>query len=115
MVRDASLFRVALVQEKAVSKSYALAGGNFEIAGRFIGQFFKIMLAEGIGGEQPIIAHMPPRRMARVFRVIENSDAHSLAFDRAVVVAPFSTLDRKSTRLNSSHIPLSRMPSSACK
>src|ERR1051326_9126899 len=25
------------------------------------------------------------------------------------------TLDRKSTRLNSSHIPLSRMPSSACK
>src|ERR1051326_3066099 len=24
-------------------------------------------------------------------------------------------LDRKSTRLNSSHIPLSRMPSSACK
>ena len=25
----------------------------------------------------------------------------------------FGTLDRKSTRLNSSHIPLSRMPSSA--
>src|ERR1051326_7065512 len=26
-----------------------------------------------------------------------------------------ASLDRKSTRLNSSHIPLSRMPSSACK
>ena len=26
---------------------------------------------------------------------------------------PFAQVDRKSTRLNSSHIPLSRMPSSA--
>ena len=34
-----------------------------------------------------------------VKRIIENSDKHHL--------------DRKSTRLNSSHIPLSRMPSSA--
>ena len=30
-----------------------------------------------------------------------------------VINAPDGTLDRKSTRLNSSHIPLSRMPSSA--
>ena len=32
-----------------------------------------------------------------------------------VKTAGFVSLDRKSTRLNSSHIPLSRMPSSACK
>ena len=30
-----------------------------------------------------------------------------------VVIAVASAVDRKSTRLNSSHIPLSRMPSSA--
>ena len=32
---------------------------------------------------------------------------------RAGAVDPISFRDRKSTRLNSSHIPLSRMPSSA--
>ena len=33
--------------------------------------------------------------------------------DRSYLVSGLSGLDRKSTRLNSSHIPLSRMPSSA--
>ena len=35
------------------------------------------------------------------------------ALDRALATAEDYTVDRKSTRLNSSHIPLSRMPSSA--
>ena len=33
--------------------------------------------------------------------------------NRTAIQVPIKTLDRKSTRLNSSHIPLSRMPSSA--
>ena len=41
--------------------------------------------------------------------------ANSIADTVAVLMikSKFNALDRKSTRLNSSHIPLSRMPSSA--
>ena len=37
----------------------------------------------------------------------------SLVFERAKKENRAALIDRKSTRLNSSHIPLSRMPSSA--
>ena len=40
--------------------------------------------------------------------IIENRDAAEKLSDRGLFCG-----DRKSTRLNSSHIPLSRMPSSA--
>ena len=40
---------------------------------------------------------------------IDSALARILGLSRSVIVK----LDRKSTRLNSSHIPLSRMPSSA--
>ena len=47
----------------------------------------------------------------------EASTGDSIAINptyvQAVFIAPQGDLDRKSTRLNSSHIPLSRMPSSA--
>ena len=38
---------------------------------------------------------------------------HERQFTELLVNAGFAAQDRKSTRLNSSHIPLSRMPSSA--
>ena len=37
----------------------------------------------------------------------------SIAFYKDILKLPVVYIDRKSTRLNSSHIPLSRMPSSA--
>src|ERR1051326_8649149 len=46
-------------------------------------------------------------------RPLERALDSSAGRPRAILVAVME--DRKSTRLNSSHIPLSRMPSSACK
>ena len=37
----------------------------------------------------------------------------SLTVETPVVLAPMAGIDRKSTRLNSSHLAVSRMPSSA--
>src|ERR1051326_7806723 len=43
------------------------------------------------------------------------SHRHTARGDLLIGADGINSLDRKSTRLNSSHIPLSRMPSSACK
>ena len=46
----------------------------------------------------------------------ETTKEEDLAFksnDITIIIAPQSIADRKSTRLNSSHVALSRMPSSA--
>src|ERR1051326_1535378 len=48
------------------------------------------------------------RKQLPVLQPVQNGGPHG--FGRAINLG----LDRKSTRLNSSHIPLSRMPSSAC-
>ena len=50
-------------------------------------------------------------RMKAYNQVVKESGVTNLAAICAICKAQFS--DRKSTRLNSSHIPLSRMPSSA--
>ena len=51
--------------------------------------------------------------MAMDFRTPAQKAANTRAFDAVVVVNPAAKEDRKSTRLNSSHIQKSRMPSSA--
>ena len=49
-----------------------------------------------------------------VDRVLEIEKGQSIvALKNVTINEPFFNGDRKSTRLNSSHIPLSRMPSSA--
>ena len=52
-----------------------------------------------------------PRNKLIVITGLSGSGKSSLAFD--TLYAEGQRRDRKSTRLNSSHIPLSRMPSSA--
>ena len=44
---------------------------------------------------------------------VTNADGHRIQTTTKTLTCEKSTEDRKSTRLNSSHIPLSRMPSSA--
>ena len=45
--------------------------------------------------------------------IVINGRRRQKAYLRAIALDKATTIDRKSTRLNSSHIPLSRMPSSA--
>src|ERR1044071_3790276 len=86
-LRDLPFFLVAAVNVNAVAEGDALARGHSQIAGarRFL---FKIMEAERIGGKQSVIPHVPPGRMPRVLRMIENRDAHDLPAHRSVVIAP---------------------------
>ena len=48
-----------------------------------------------------------------VYSEADKDARHVELADEAVCIGPAPSRDRKSTRLNSSHIPLSRMPSSA--
>ena len=69
-------------------------GGNADILGRLVGA----RMAEAMG--QPVIIDNRP-------------GASGLLGSEIVARSSAPDGDRKSTRLNSSHIPLSRMPSSA--
>ena len=67
----------------------------------------------------PIDIDLPQRSVNRPDNPVEPPEPIKLRIDGSGQVfwndspAPITALDRKSTRLNSSHIPLSRMPSSA--
>ena len=50
---------------------------------------------------------------ANIFRPFRNATRHIDSYTLVYVNSTAFSTDRKSTRLNSSHIPLSRMPSSA--
>ena len=69
--------------------------------------------------EKKVVAHFDFRRMTQLAvgrSWPQASAAQQAALERAfrtLLVRTYSTADRKSTRLNSSHIQKSRMPSSA--
>ena len=68
-----------------------------------------------MGGATPYPAHagivLSVGRMNRVIEV--DTVGYSMTVEAGCVLQTLQETDRKSTRLNSSHIPLSRMPSSA--
>src|SRR5439155_871583 len=80
-------FFFAGVNIEAVAEGDTFPGRHGEIAGAG-GFLFEIMQPERIGAEQAVIAHVPPGRVPRVLRMIENCDAHRLAAHRPVVVHP---------------------------
>ena len=67
------------------------------------------------GARGPLTAAQSKAVLARLAARGEPTDifARHLALEEAIVGSPLTTGDRKSTRLNSSHATLSRMPSSA--
>src|SRR6202453_3526665 len=87
MFGDAALGVVAFVHVKAVAEGDGLSGGQGIVAGAFW-FLFKIVNAEGIGGEKAVIAHMPPGWMAQVVRMVKNGDADGLAVNWTGIVAP---------------------------
>jgi hypothetical protein len=86
------LLLVAFVEVKPIAERHAFAGGDFQVAGGRVGELFEVMSAKGVRGEQAVIAHVPPGRMARVLRMVEDRNADDLAFHRAVIIAPIGAL-----------------------
>src|SRR6185369_14868557 len=82
------LFFVARMDINAVAEGGAFAGGNDEVAGLLVGEFFEIMATERIGCEQAVIAHVPPGGMTRVAGVVEDSDPDRFTVDGAIIIAP---------------------------
>ena len=80
--------------------------GLFEIANG--GTFFLDEI-----GETPISIQVKLLRVLQEMEFKRVGGTKDIKVDVRIIAATNQNLDRKSTRLNSSHIPLSRMPSSA--
>ena len=93
-----SLANVAVFASKAILAAVLLGG----IAGRATAALPKAELAEGL---ELVVAAAPPLLN---YPIMGSLDDRGRLF-----IGDAGGLDRKSTRLNSSHITLSRMPSSA--
>src|SRR5437868_11379083 len=50
------------------------------------------MPPKGIGGEQTVIPHMPPRGMPRILRMIEHGNPCDAPANRPVIIAPIRAL-----------------------
>ena len=87
------------------------AGGGADVLVRFIAQ-----RVQALAG-QPIVIEPKPGANGNIANetvMTAKPDGYTVLFAASsAVIANRYTIDRKSTRLNSSHIPLSRMPSSA--
>ena len=83
MLGDLCLWSVARVEDDPVLESHALAGGEFEIARSSGLRLVHVVFAKGIGGEQSVVAGVPAGGVARIFRMIENSDADRLSLHRS--------------------------------
>ena len=70
---------VSFVEIESVFKVQVLAGLDYYVSGSFW-FFFEVVGAERVGGEQAVIAYVPPCWVAWVFRMVENGYSNDLAF-----------------------------------
>ena len=84
--------------------------GVFEVMGKGVTNISEIASRTGVG-----IPKLAPLLNAVVHYELlsKNGDEYAFTEDAVILNPTHPASDRKSTRLNSSHIPLSRMPSSA--
>ena len=88
---------------------YSGAASTYGVLGKLEAAFFGMVNEQGgVAGHKITYislddTYAPPKTMEQMRRLVEENQ----------VAFSFATLDRKSTRLNSSHPRLSRMPSSA--
>src|SRR5690349_10202712 len=80
------------MQVKAVAERDVFARREFEVAGFLVRELLEIMAAKRIGGEQTVVANVPPGGMTRILRMIENSDADGFPVYGAVIIAPIGAL-----------------------
>ena len=75
------------MEQEAIAERHRLAGLECHVAGA-VGFLLEIIDAERVGGDQSVIAGVPPSGMSGVFGVIKDRDTGDLAFDVAPVVDP---------------------------
>ena len=97
-----------------IENGVAKAGSRFDAARLFLhGTTVAInTILERSGAKCALLTTQGFRDIYEIGR-INRPDAYNLFFRKHQPLVKRSLRDRKSTRLNSSHIPLSRMPSSA--
>src|SRR5256885_6661399 len=85
--------------QDAVAEGSAGIGGQREI--QLLLAIAENLLAERVGGEKAVAAGVPVCGKAGIGRVIQDGDGDGLVGDET------AEIDRKSTRLNSSHLVIS--------
>src|SRR5689334_2455330 len=81
-------FGVAFVDDDAVLEGGGFAGGHFEVAGVFGDLLIVVAEAEGVGGEQAVLADVPLLGVEGVLGGVEDGNAVSFAVDLAGDVRP---------------------------
>ena len=78
------------MEVEAVTLGEAAAGGDEVVAlVGVVGEFFFVIVpAEGVGGEETVVAGHPPGGVAEILRMIEDGDAVGGAVALGVVIAP---------------------------
>src|ERR1035437_10531319 len=87
MVGHRRRLSIAGMEKEAVAEDHALAFGYGKIPG-VLWAFFEVVQPKGVGRKQTVIAHMPPRRMPGILRVIEDAHSYRRVLHRPVIVAP---------------------------
>src|SRR5262245_48140828 len=76
------------MKHHAVTESGALPRQDLEVASVLVLESFEIMLPERVGGEESVIAHVPPGRMPGITRMIQDGDADDIAVHGPEIIAP---------------------------
>ena len=109
-------FIIANEEATAASRRYIDADLNRSFPGDPDGDAHESRLAHAVGetvGDCVTLALHSTQSYDRMFALVDEVAPPVAHLDDAAVVGPEPRLDRKSTRLNSSHSGESRMPSSA--
>ncbi len=87
MFSHLSLVRIAFMEIEPILKGQTFTGadGNISYAFWFV---LEVMHSERVGCEQSVITNVPPGRMFRVLRMVENGNAYDFIFHRPVIIAP---------------------------
>ena len=92
------------LDEETIAIAHKLARANNDSISNMVGNFFRDM-------QKPRTEYVPDHPTVRkLYGILKGSD---IPMDKKAIRELILQKDRKSTRLNSSHLKLSRMPSSA--
>ena len=99
--------RVTRDVRKTISSAVANAENNFQY------DIDKLIVKEAYCGKKIVMKRFRPRAKGRAAPILKPWSTVTIILSEAKQMEKHGTKDRKSTRLNSSHSSVSRMPSSA--